>query len=89
MARTPDELRLALAAEGFIIGLASPDGTLDTAHVSALATQVPRRKTIISLDELSTPEEASSLLGKVDAALVSQDVLDAADVEGSLTELMS
>ncbi len=88
MARTPDELRLAIAAEGFIIGLASPDGTLDTAHVSALATQVPRRKTIISLDELSTPEEASSLLGKVDAALVSQDVLDTADVEGSLTELM-
>ena len=88
MARTPDELRQALAAESFIIGLASPDGKLDTAHVSALAAQVPRRKTIISLDELSTPEEAAALLGKVDTALVSQCALEAADVEGSLIEFM-
>ena len=36
MARTADELRQALAAESFIIGLASPNGKLDTAHVSAL-----------------------------------------------------
>jgi len=88
MARTPDELRQALATESFIIGLASPNGSLDTAHISALAAQVPRQKTIISLDELRTPEEADALLGEVDAALVSQDVLDADDVEGSLTELM-
>ena len=88
MARTADELRRALAAESFIIGLASPHGTLDTAHVSALAAQVPQRKTLISLDELSTPEEAAALLGQVDAALVSHYVLEATDVEGSLTELM-
>ena len=88
MARTSDELRQALAAESFIIGLASPNGKLDTAHVSALAAHVPRRKTVISLDELSTPEEAAALLGQVDAALVSQYVLDVADVEGSLSELM-
>ncbi len=88
MARTPDELRQALASESFIIGLASPNGTLDTAHVSALAALVPRQKTVISLDELSTPEEAAALLGKVDTALVSQYVLDAADVEGSLINLV-
>ena len=88
MARTADELRQALAAESFIIGLASPNGKLDTAHVSALAAQIPWRKTIISLDELSTPEEAAALLGQVDAALVSHYVLEATDVEGSLTELM-
>ena len=88
MARTADELRQALTAESFIIGLASPHGTLDTAHVSALAAQVPRQKTIISLDELSTPEEAAALLGQVDTALVSHYVLEATDVEGSLTELM-
>ena len=88
MARTPDELRQALATESFIIGLASPNGKLDTTHVSALAAHVPRQKTIISLDELSTPEEAEALLGQVDATLVSQRVLDTADVEGSLTELM-
>ncbi len=88
MARTADELRQALAAESFIIGLASPNGKLDTTHVSALAAQIPRRKTIISLDELSTPEEAAALLGQVDAALVSHYVLEATDVEGSLTELM-
>ena len=88
MAQTSDELRQALATESFIIGLASPNGKLDTAHVSALAAQVPRQKTVISLDELSTPEEAEALLGQVDTALVSHYVLDAADVEGSLTELM-
>ncbi len=87
MARTPNELRQALATESFIIGLASPGGKLDVAHVSALAAQIPRQKTIISLDELSAPEEAEALLGQVDAALVSQCVLDAADVEGSLTGL--
>ena len=89
MARTFDELSQALATESFIIGLASPNGKLDAAHVSALAAHVPQRKTIISLDELSTPEEAAALLGQVDAALVSHCVLDTADVEGSLTELMS
>ena len=88
MARTPDELRQTLAAESFIVGLASPNGKLDVAHVSALAAQVPRQKTIISLDELSTPEEASALFGQVDAALVSHYVLDAADVEGSLINLV-
>ena len=88
MARTLGELRQALATESFIIGLASPNGKLDTAHVSALAAHVPRQKTIISLDELSTPEEAAALLGQVDAALVSQNVLDAADVEGSLIDLV-
>ena len=89
MARTFDELSQALATESFIIGLASPNGKLDAAHVSALAAHVPQRKTIISLDELSTPEEAAALLGQVDAALVSHCVLDTADVEGSLTELIS
>jgi len=88
MARTLDELHLALAAESFIIGLASPNGKLDVAHVSALAAHVPRQKTIISLDELRTPEEADALLGEVDAALVSQRVLDAADVEGSLSNVV-
>ncbi len=87
MAQTSDELRQALATESFIIGLASPNGNLDLAHISALAAHVPRQKTIISLDELSTPEEADALLGEVDAALVSHSVLDAANVEGSLTEL--
>ena len=88
MARTTDELRQALATESFIIGLASPNGKLDVAHVAALAAQVPRHRTIIALDELSTPEEAESLLGQVDTALVSQRVLDAADVAGSLSHVV-
>ncbi len=88
MAQTPDELRQALAAESFIIGLAAPSGALDVTHVSALAAQVPRQKIVISLDELRTPEEASALCGQVDAALVSQSALDTADVEGSLTAFM-
>ena len=88
MAQTPDELRRALVAEVFVIGLASPSGTLDAAHISALAAQVPAQKTIISLDELTTAEEAGTLLGKVDAAVVSNCVLDATDVEGTLAALV-
>ncbi len=88
MAQTPDELSQALAAEAFIIGLAAPNGKLDVAHVAALAAQVPPRTTLISLDELTTAEDAAALFGTVDAALVSNCVLDATDVEGTLAELV-
>ena len=88
MAQTSDELRKALAAEAFVVALASPTGKLDVAHVSALAAQVPRQKTIISLDELSASEEAEALLGKVDTAVVSNCVLDTSDVEGTLSGLV-
>ena len=84
MAQTADELDKALAAEDFVIGLASPNGKLDIDHVAALATHVPRQKTIIALDELSTTEEAAALLGTVDTAVVGNCVMDAPDVEALL-----
>ncbi len=87
IAQTAEELSRALAVEAFIIGLASPTGKFDSEHVSSLAAQVPPRKTIISLDEIATAEEAATLLGKVDAALVSNCVLSATDVEGTLAAM--
>ena len=87
MAQTAEELNQALAAEVFIVGIASPTGKFDSEHVSSLAAQVPPRKTIISLDEIATGEEAATLFGKVDAALVSNCVLDTSDVEGTLAAM--
>ena len=88
VAQRAEDLRRALAAEVFVVGIASPDGKFDSKHVSALAAQVGPRKTIISLDEIATAEEADSLLGKVDAALVSNCVLDTSDVEGTLAHIV-
>ena len=87
MAQTAEELNQALAAETFILGLASPTGKFDSGHVAALAAQVPPRKTVISLDEIATAEEAATLLGKVDAALVSNCMLETSDVEGTLATM--
>ncbi len=88
MAQTAEELSRALAAEVFIVGIASPTGKFDSEQIAALASLVPSRKTIIALDEISTPDEAEALHGKVDAAVVSNCVLDALDVEGTLADLV-
>ena len=88
MAQTAEELSRALVAGVFIVGIASPTGKFDPEQITALASLVPSRKTIIALDEISTPDEAEALHGKVDAAVVSNCVLDALDVEGTLADLV-
>jgi len=85
--QTQAELGQALAAGAFILGITSPSGILDLAHLNTLAAQVPSQKTIIALDEVRTSEEYAALRGKVDAALVGNMILDAADVSAALTDL--
>ena len=85
--QTQTELERALAAGAFILGIASPSGRLDLAHIGALAALVPAQKTVIALDEISTPEEYHALQGKVDAVMVSDMLLDAADVNVALEDL--
>lgn len=85
--QTHVELEQALTAGAFIVGIASPAATLDLAHLEALAALVPPQKTIIALDEISSPDEYAALQGKVDAVLVSSTILDAPDVGGALAAL--
>jgi indole-3-glycerol phosphate synthase len=86
--QTQAELEQALTAGAFLIGVASPPSErLDATHIAALAAQVPQRKTIIALNEISTLEEYTALQGIVDAVLVGNRLLDAADVSVALTEM--
>lgn len=82
--QTQSELTQALTAGAFILAITSPSGTLDLAHIATLAAQVPPQKTIIALDEVSTPEEYAGLRGKVDAVMVGNVLLDATDVGAAL-----
>jgi indole-3-glycerol phosphate synthase len=81
------EVEQALAAGAFILAIASPSGRLDLAQCRTLAAAIPPQKTIIALDEISTPGEYATLQGKVDAALVGNIVLDAPDVSLALAGL--
>ena len=85
--QTQTELEQALAAGAFILGIASPSGVLDLAHIGVLAALVPPQKTVIALDEISTPEEYAALHGKVDAVMVGNMLLDAVDVGAALEDL--
>ena len=85
--QTQTELEQALAAGAFILGIASPSGRLDLAHIGVLAALVPPQKTVIALDEISTPEEYAALQGKVDAVMVGTLLLDAVDVDAALEDL--
>lgn len=87
MAHTPHQVDQALAAGAWVVGLASPVGTFDAGHIAALAAHVPPRQTCVCLDEIATAQDAASLSGVVDAVLVSQRVLDTADVAGALARL--
>lgn len=81
------EIEQALAAGAFILAIASPSGQVDLAQCQTLAAAIPPQKTIIALDEISTPGEYATLRGKVDAALVGNIILDAPDVSLALAGL--
>jgi indole-3-glycerol phosphate synthase len=85
--RTPSELEQALTVGAAIVGISSPSGMFDLAPTKALAARVPLQKTVIVLDEISTPEEYAALQGKVDAVMVGNLILDAPGVGAALEEL--
>jgi indole-3-glycerol phosphate synthase len=84
---TSAEIRQALTAGAFLLGLTSPSGMLGLALIDTLAVEIPVQKTVIVLDEIRTPEEYAALRGKVDAVFVSELVLDAAEVDAALRSL--
>ncbi len=85
--QTETEVKQALAAGAFILGIVSPSELLDLAQIDALAALIPAQKTTIALDEIITSKEYAALQGKVDAALVSSIILDASDVRTALAEI--
>jgi indole-3-glycerol phosphate synthase len=86
--RTPSELEQALTVGVAIVGISSPSGILDLAHIETLAALVPAQKTLIVLDEICTPEEYAALQGKVDAVMVGNLILDAPDAGAALAEIV-
>lgn len=84
---TPAEIKQALTAGAFLLGLTSPAGVLDLALIDTLAAEIPVQKTVIVLDEIHTPGEYAALRGKVDAVVVSELVLNTAEVAAALKTL--
>lgn len=81
------EVEQALAAGAFILAIASPSGRLDLAQCQTLAAAIPPQKTLIALEEISTPGEYAALRGKVDAVLVGNGILAASAVGQALADL--
>jgi indole-3-glycerol phosphate synthase len=84
---TSAEIKQALSTGAFLLGLTSPSGVFDLALIDTLAAEIPLQKTVIVLDEIHTPGEYAALRGKVDAVVVSELVLDAAEVAAALKTL--
>jgi len=81
------EVQQALAAGAFVLGIVSPSDALDLPHLARLAAVIPSQKTVIALDEISTPGEYVALQGTVDAVLAGNVVLDAPDAGTALANL--
>ena len=89
MAQNDDELSRALETPARVIGLSSPGGLFDAENVTKLSKQIPHQKTTISLDEINSDAEASTLLGSVDSAVVGKCVLDASDMNSAFSKILS
>lgn len=76
-----EEVDAALAFGTACIGIQCPqaDGYADLQCVRAVAQRIPRPRTVIVLTEVATMDDLWSLNGLVDAALVGDLLLDAAD----------
>lgn len=85
--QTRSELEQALAAGALLLGISSPSGTLDVAQLSELAPLAPPQKTLIALDPIRSVNDYTALQGRVDAALVSEALLEAVDVRAALADL--
>jgi indole-3-glycerol phosphate synthase len=80
---TPDEVDAALSFSTACIGIHCPqaDGYADLARIRAVAHRIPRPRTVIVLSEVATMDDLWSLNGLIDAAVVGDLLLDAADPE--------
>ncbi|MCS6924530.1 MAG: hypothetical protein NZ578_01390 [Candidatus Binatia bacterium] len=85
--QTPSEVAQALTAGASLLGLACPAGRVDPVHTQALAALVPPHKTLVAVDPIRSAREYAALQGVVDAALVSDILLDTPTVEVALKHL--
>jgi len=87
----PDDLAAALELPSACIGLACADraGRAETARMRALAAQVPRHRTVLVLAELSALDDLLALAGLIDAAVVGDLLLDAADLQGVIGDFVA
>lgn len=85
--QTRNQLEHALTAGAALLGLACPTGRADPAHAATLAALAPPHKTLIVVDPISSAREYAALQGVVDAALVSDILLDAPRVGVALQHL--
>jgi indole-3-glycerol phosphate synthase len=75
-----NDVDAALAFPTACIGIhAQANGRADLERVRAIAQRIPHRRTVLLLTEVSTLDELDSLNGVVDAAVVGEPILDAAD----------
>ncbi len=86
--QTPAEVDRALSAGAFVLGISSPSGKIEPKQIERLGALIPRHKTVLALDEAATADECAALLGKVDAVLVGNLLLDAPDVGALLAGLV-
>lgn len=79
--RSERELDAALAVANACVGLVCPGGHgfADLARVGALAARVPARRTTLLLGEVAALDDLRALDGLIDAAVVGDALLGAAD----------
>jgi indole-3-glycerol phosphate synthase len=84
-------LRVALDIPTACIGLAcaAERGRADLARVRALAAQVPRHRTVVLLAEVAALDDLLPLAGLIDAAVVGDALLGAADPAATLRAFLA
>jgi len=84
-------LRAALPLHTACIGIAgtAPGGRADAQRVRALASQVPRQRTVLLLDEVAALDELLPLSGVIDAAVVGDALLDVADPAAAIAAVQA
>ena len=85
------ELTAALALPTACIGLrcSGGDGYADLQAVAVLAADVPRRRTALLLSEVRRLDELPRLAGRIDAAVVGDALLDAADPAAAIAAFLA
>ena len=71
------------------LACAGADGHADRTRVRALATRVPRHRTVLLLAEVAALDDLEELAGVIDAAVVGDALLDAADPAAAMAAFLA
>jgi indole-3-glycerol phosphate synthase len=83
-----DDVDAALAFPTACIGIqcAQANGRADLERVRAVAQRIPPRRTVLLLTDVATLDELDALNGVIDAAVVGEALLDAADPAAAIRD---